>query len=187
MTAPARSSAIIIGRLRTRSTTRPNTGEIRPGRANAKNTRPAAAFEPVSVLTHTPSARNIARSPNTDSVCPTTSSRASRCASRRRTGGRRRYVARSDQSREVLELGLERGPHRPRRHRSQKSRQVDLGGQRHAGGVVALRLELEHGGALAVAVDPLLDQAPGRIGLDDPDDHLLAHAHGHELAGHVAV
>ena len=60
-------------------------------------------------------------------------------------------------------------------------------GERHPARVLALGLDLEHRRALAPAVDPLLDEPPRRVGLDDPDGHRLAHPHRHEVAGHVAV
>ena len=85
-TSPIETSvAIISGRLRIRSTTRPNAGAIRPGAASTKNTSPAAAFDPVSVFTHTLSARYMARSPNSESDWPTSSRRALRSARSART------------------------------------------------------------------------------------------------------
>src|SRR4029079_14199101 len=85
MSPIAMSVAIMSGRLRMRSTASPNTGAMRPGAASTKNTSPAAAVDPVSVITHTLSARYMARSPNSESDWPTSSGRALRSASRART------------------------------------------------------------------------------------------------------
>ena len=63
-------TAISSGRRRTRSTSRPVSGASSTGAVAKKNTRPAAALLPVSVLTQMPMASHSAVSPNSENTWP---------------------------------------------------------------------------------------------------------------------
>ena len=62
--------AISSGRRRNRSASSPDAGASSDGAVKKKNTSPAWALLPVSVLTQMPMASHRLESPNSENTCP---------------------------------------------------------------------------------------------------------------------